>query len=261
MDCGIYKITCNVNGKIYIGSSKNIEIRWNSHKQTLKNKSHKNPHLQNAWDLYGEGEFTFHIIEICDQKDLLMREQFWMDNTNCYDRSVGFNNTIKSNSPTGYKHTEEHKKLMSDLKKGVKQDSSSIHKRVEKLKGLKRSDETKEKLRQCKIGEKNPMFGKKEDLSHKLSRMKNLHSKPKWNKGLTKKDDPRIEKLAVWKNKTPPNAKKATLIDLQTDEIWVADSIIALSKISPLSNSSLRRLIKNEASENITKRYKIIINE
>jgi predicted GIY-YIG superfamily endonuclease len=32
MSCGIYKITNNINKKIYIGCSVNIEHRWISHK-------------------------------------------------------------------------------------------------------------------------------------------------------------------------------------------------------------------------------------
>ena len=32
MSCGIYKITNNINNKIYIECSKNIEHRWLAHK-------------------------------------------------------------------------------------------------------------------------------------------------------------------------------------------------------------------------------------
>lgn len=31
MTCGIYKIVNNINGKIYIGQSIDIERRWNAH--------------------------------------------------------------------------------------------------------------------------------------------------------------------------------------------------------------------------------------
>ena len=43
---GIYKIINTENGKIYIGQSINISHRWNCHKYDLKNKRHKNLHLQ-----------------------------------------------------------------------------------------------------------------------------------------------------------------------------------------------------------------------
>jgi group I intron endonuclease len=261
MKTGIYKIICKKNNKIYIGSSNNIERRWNTHMNTLDKKTHRNPHLQNAWELYGKDEFVFEIIEICESYQLKDREQFWMDMTGCYNREIGFNNSHNSNSSFGYKHTEDAKNRMSELKKGSKQTKEVIEKRIEKMKGKKHTEETIEKIRTGKIGEKNPMFGKKEDEGHKKKRMINLLNTKKWNSGLTKKDDPRIEKLGYWKGKTTKNAKKCKLIDLLTNEIWEEDSINKLSNISPLSNSSLRRLIKNKASEIISKKYKIIVNE
>ena len=39
---GIYKITCKVNGKIYIGQSVNIETRFKSHMNNFKNENLKN---------------------------------------------------------------------------------------------------------------------------------------------------------------------------------------------------------------------------
>lgn len=38
MSCGIYKIENNINHKIYIGQSKNIEKRWKSHIYGANNK-------------------------------------------------------------------------------------------------------------------------------------------------------------------------------------------------------------------------------
>ena len=52
--CGVYKIVNTVNGKIYIGSSKNIDRRWNEHIRVLELNAHNNQHLQNAWNKYGK---------------------------------------------------------------------------------------------------------------------------------------------------------------------------------------------------------------
>ena len=78
-----------------------------------------------------------------------------------------------------------------------------------------------------RIGKNNPMYGKKETEEHKKERMKNCLSKPRWNKGLTIKDDPRLEKLATWKGKLPPNAKKIKVIDITTSEVLEFNSIKA----------------------------------
>lgn len=39
MTSGIYQIRCTITGKIYLGSSKNIEHRWHQHRQ-LRSSEH-----------------------------------------------------------------------------------------------------------------------------------------------------------------------------------------------------------------------------
>lgn len=60
---GIYCIKNNVNGKVYIGYSRNIRKRWDNHKYVLRRNTSKSPHLQNAWNIYGEKSFSFSILE------------------------------------------------------------------------------------------------------------------------------------------------------------------------------------------------------
>lgn len=88
---GIYKIICLINGKFYIGSTRDTHIRWQEHQSCLRRNVHGNPYLQNSWNKYGRDEFIFQVIERVAQEDLISREQFWMDKTKCYLRSVGFN--------------------------------------------------------------------------------------------------------------------------------------------------------------------------
>jgi len=88
---GVYQIRCDQNGKIYIGSAINLEWRWQSHRRDLRNGVHVNPHLQSAWNLYGETSFEFSVVEYVDERRLLATEQFWIDKTRCTDRKIGFN--------------------------------------------------------------------------------------------------------------------------------------------------------------------------
>ena len=83
--CGVYKITNKVNDKIYIGSSNNVEKRWHQHKIQLRAGEHKNTHLQHAWDLYGEDNFIFEIIEECSPEIQFEREQHYLDTLNPFD--------------------------------------------------------------------------------------------------------------------------------------------------------------------------------
>ena len=80
---GIYAIVNKVNGKQYVGSSKDIQNRFVRHKYDLKNNKHINLHLQNAWNKYHEDSFDFEILEKLDEqtseKDLGNEEQKYID--------------------------------------------------------------------------------------------------------------------------------------------------------------------------------------
>lgn len=92
---GIYKITNKANGKIYIGSSKNITYRWRQHLNELCMGTHHNGKLQLDFNKYGIGNFTFEIIEFVSNLDrLLEREQYHINKNNCYSEDVGYNVAI-----------------------------------------------------------------------------------------------------------------------------------------------------------------------
>jgi len=77
MSCGIYEISL-VDGRCYVGQSVTIEKRWASHRSRLRRSKHHSPHLQNAWNKYGEDAFSFSILEVCESWLLAEREEFWM---------------------------------------------------------------------------------------------------------------------------------------------------------------------------------------
>lgn len=77
--CGIYKIENMNNGKFYIGSSKRVEARWSNHKKDLKQQRHHSVYLQASYNKHGVDNFTFEIIELCEEDKLLEREQFYLD--------------------------------------------------------------------------------------------------------------------------------------------------------------------------------------
>jgi len=77
---GVYRIRNKVNDKRYIGSSEDVEGRWNDHQNTLRVGSNSIV-LQRAWDKYGEENFVFEIEEEVkgNRKVLLAREQIFLD--------------------------------------------------------------------------------------------------------------------------------------------------------------------------------------
>ena len=62
---GIYQIKNIINGKLYIGQTKDrfIERYWN-HTWKLRNGTHENKHLQKSFIKYGEDNFEFSVLHI-----------------------------------------------------------------------------------------------------------------------------------------------------------------------------------------------------
>jgi group I intron endonuclease len=63
--CGIYAIINHANEHIYIGSSVNARSRWQNHRCLLRIGTHRNGHLQRAWNKYGEASFEFRLLMTC----------------------------------------------------------------------------------------------------------------------------------------------------------------------------------------------------
>jgi group I intron endonuclease len=77
---GIYKIENKITGEIYIGQSKNIEARWQSHRRnaTAKDKVRKYA-LYREIRRYGIDSFEFSVLEECPQFKLDERENYWIE--------------------------------------------------------------------------------------------------------------------------------------------------------------------------------------
>lgn len=88
--CGIYMIINILNGNRYIGSSKDIQQRLQTHRSNLRHNHHHNEHLQNAWNKYGEKNFDYSILEFCEENIRISREQYYVDTLKPeYNISVG----------------------------------------------------------------------------------------------------------------------------------------------------------------------------
>lgn len=112
--CGIYKIMNLVNGKIYIGSTKNMRKRLWKHRALLRHNKHHNPHLQNSWNKYGEENFDYCIIEVCDETIQYEREQFYID-TQHPEYNIAEQVMLPSYSEESRrKHSETRKRMFAE---------------------------------------------------------------------------------------------------------------------------------------------------
>ena len=66
---GVFQIWNTVNGKIYIGSSLNLDAIWNRYKMELNFGNHRNSALQSEWKQFGEANFKYEILSEVVQKD------------------------------------------------------------------------------------------------------------------------------------------------------------------------------------------------
>ena len=88
----IYKITNNINGKIYIGKTmRSIKQRWKEHLANIKKEECKNRLLYRAINKYGVENFSIEKIEECSDIILSDREKYWIEYYNSFKN--GYNAT------------------------------------------------------------------------------------------------------------------------------------------------------------------------
>ena len=85
---GVYQIKNLVNGKIFVGSSKNLPGKINSHRFQLKMGSHMNKALQKEYSNFGEKYFSFEVLDHLQPQedstsdysiDLDILEKMWIE--------------------------------------------------------------------------------------------------------------------------------------------------------------------------------------
>lgn len=145
---GIYKITSPSN-KVYIGQSIRLKERIIEYKK--QKNCNGQPKLFNSFLKYGIENHKIEIVEECNIDLLNTRERYWQD---YYDvLKKGLNCLLTKTEILPRVVSEETKKKLSKAKKGKKQNTEHINKRVISKKGYIHSFETKNKiaLKQNKI--------------------------------------------------------------------------------------------------------------
>ena len=142
----IYKIRNLTNGKFYVGSTVDARVRFQTHRRKLRAGKHQSPHMQAAWNKYGEDCFKFEVVEVVpESENLLAAEQKWLDahagKPYCYNWA-----TDASAPMRGKKHTEEAKALSAERRKG--KHAGANHYRY----GKTVSEETRKKIGDAQRG-------------------------------------------------------------------------------------------------------------
>jgi len=213
---GVYKISNILSCKYYIGYSTNIKKRFQVHLSKLKNNCHDNIFLQRAYNLDGEDNFKYEIINICETEEEAKEiELQYLTNLSIRNilYNLNYNNSggdlityhpdkekirekiLKSHAETLSKMTIEERRQKygkfgekngmygKTHKEEVKKNNSIIKKGNTNFEGRKHTEETKQKLSEIRknkyTGEDNPFFGKQhtEETKEKI-RKKNIGNIP-----------------------------------------------------------------------------------
>ncbi len=182
---GIYRITCIVTGKFYVGSAKSLYHRRKNHFGALQRNDHWNIKLQRAFNKHGPDAFTFEILEYVLVPELLTaREQYWFKKLNPFGPN-GFNIAPIAGSPLGVKHTPEACANMG---------ASHVGKPSRNL-GKKQSPEAREKNRLAQLGNTHAL-GMRHTPEARAQMSISRKGKPAHNRGTTHKPET-IEKIRL----------------------------------------------------------------
>jgi hypothetical protein len=114
---GIYCIRNLKNNKLYVGSSKSsIGSRKRRHLLNLKNNTHYNEHLQNAWNFYGEENFSFEVLFLCKSDECSRYEAEFIKLYSSNIRKYGYNIANVENYKFAYNMSEIHNNEKSQKK-------------------------------------------------------------------------------------------------------------------------------------------------
>ena len=118
---GVYRWINNINKNTYVGSSINLSVRFYTY-YSLRSLAKSNRLIDRALLKHGFSNFSLEILEYCDVKVLLEREQYYLDIL-----KPPYNIVEKAGSTLGYKHTEETLQKMRDF---ILSDEMLVKKRL-----------------------------------------------------------------------------------------------------------------------------------
>jgi group I intron endonuclease len=148
----IYQLTNNVNEKIYIGVTNNFEKRMREHSYASNNCV-----ISRAIRKYGWENFTARTLYTTDNKDQAYNEiePKYILESKSNDPTFGYNSTAGGEGSVGYKHSPETRERMRQRKLGRTLSSEHRKNISDSNRGQKRTEESRKKMSNAMKGNKN----------------------------------------------------------------------------------------------------------
>jgi len=143
---GIYKITSPV-GKVYVGQSVDIELRWRRYGWLEANTQHR---LYNSFNKYGVTNHIFEVLEECEECMLNEKERYWQDFFNVVEEGLNLKLT-NTDDRSGRMSSESKRKMVGRVV------SSETRRKISKANtGKVRSEEFRQNVSNSKKGKTYP---------------------------------------------------------------------------------------------------------
>lgn len=163
---GVYLIVCKDSGIKYIGSSKDVKKRAGLHLRHLEMNVHSNPALQSAFNEYGRDSLSWKLLEefVGDHHILKQKEKEWYFKFKDSGSKIA-NVIVPEDGTSGmtFERSDEFKKQMSILaKERIKKNGlpDGFGGQAKTFLGHHHTEETRQKISEKHLGEKNGMYGK-----------------------------------------------------------------------------------------------------
>lgn len=234
---GIYRITCNPTGKIYIGSSVDIEYRKNKHFYLLRANKHPNPLLQSAYCKYGKDSFSFDILYDLSgltRDQILQKEQICLDSL---DWDMAFN--VCKYARGGEVIPEANERRKASLRAFYSENRDKITGGNNPFYGKKHTEAAKEAISKANTGKVRSDDFKKQK-SELMKTRRGLHHSPEYLESLSLKyrgsGNPQSQKVTV--KGVEYDCKKDAIKALGLKSYYHLDKLLKAERLSQMGVES-----------------------
>lgn len=239
---GVYSITCKASNQCYVGSTKNLARRLQHHRQHLRRGDHHNTVLQNAYNKYGEHEFTVTVELFCLEDELLIKEQEVFDDKSKVFQM--FNKGLNVSNPNRGSKRPDRERIAQQL--NSIRDKANVAYRDK----LKTDDAFREKMQQ--LGrEAMTALRARPDIEAKRKRLAAEAQRRPDVQARRSEDMKRRWKQGVYKNPDPSRFYKR-VVNVETGEVF--ESLTKAAEAVGVSVPAMHRKVVGRKRNGVIKK-------